>query len=50
MRTITPNSGPITGDTVVTVHGEGFFESENMRCRFGVAGNYATVQAKLISS
>ena len=37
---ILPSSGPITGKTRIEVSGAGFFESNKIRCRFGVPGYY----------
>lgn len=49
IRYIEPNSGPINSKTPIIVHGSGFFDSKEAKCRFGVDGNYATVKGTVIS-
>jgi len=34
----TPDAGPVTGGTVVTLHGRGFPNAESLGCRFGAIG------------
>ena len=45
---IYPNCGPSAGGTEVLVSGKGFLNS-TARCRFGVQGNYAIVDANVLS-
>lgn len=47
---ITPNSGPSTGGTEITVYGTGFNNGGYPRCRFGVPGDYAIVDGRVLSS
>jgi len=46
---IYPMSGPATGGTDVIIHGRGFLESDNPRCRFGTPANYVIVDADILS-
>lgn len=48
VNSISPASGPIQGGTRIEVKGAGFFQSENIRCRFGVPGWYGYTEAKFI--
>jgi hypothetical protein len=59
MIALLPNSGPSTGKSEITIIGEGFQSSATShdgdstiqaRCRFGVPGNYAIVEAGVLSS
>ena len=45
-----PNSGPSIGGTDITVVGSGFSETGGVKCRFGVAGDYSIVPAKVLSA
>ena len=45
---IEPSSGPISGGTEIIVKGAGFYESNNIRCSFGVRGYYQYTYAKFI--
>lgn len=45
---ISPSSGPIEGGTRIEVRGAGFFESKNIRCRFGVPGWYGYTEGQFI--
>ena len=45
---IVPSSGPIQGGTQILVKGAGFFESNNIRCRFGVPGYFSYTEGKFI--
>ena len=49
-----PLSGPVTGNTTLTVHGEGFEISDRIKCRFGSARAenpyYEDVEASFVSS
>ena len=47
---IDPNGGPINVQTQVYVSGEGFSREGKPKCRFGIAGNYATVDGVVLSS
>lgn len=49
IRYIEPNSGPVNSKTPIIIHGAGFFETKEARCRFGVPGNYAMVKATVLS-
>ena len=49
IRHITPNSGPISGGTEITVYGSGFKNGSGAKCRFGVPGDYAIVAGKVLS-
>jgi hypothetical protein len=46
-----PNAGPYTGNTDVMIVGKGFTEdlADKAKCRFGVNGNYAIVDAEILS-
>ena len=50
IRYIEPNAGPINAKTPIIIHGAGFFETKEAKCRFGVPGNYAIVKATVLSS
>ena len=45
---IDPSSGPMAGNTRISVKGSGFFKAEKIRCRFGVPGYYYYTEAELI--
>lgn len=45
---INPSSGPSEGGTRIEVKGAGFFESKDIRCRFGVPGWYAYTTGQYI--
>jgi len=47
---IDPYSGPMGAQTQITVNGEGFSRDGKAKCRFGVAGNYAILEGKVLSS
>ncbi len=47
---IYPNSGPSTGGTEITVVGSGFVNNGRAKCRFGVPGEYQTVDATYMSN
>jgi hypothetical protein len=47
---IDPYSGPLGTQTQVTVYGEGFNRDGKAKCRFGVPGDYAILEGKVISS
>lgn len=47
---ISPSSGPFEGNTRIEVKGSGFFESENIKCRFGVPGWYGYTTGQFIDS
>ena len=46
-----PNAGPIAGNTDVMITGKGFTEDlqDKAKCRFGVNGNYAIVDAEILA-
>lgn len=46
---IYPNSGPDGGGTDITVVGSGFVNNGLAKCRFGVPGEYVTVDATYLS-
>ena len=46
---IEPNSGNLNYPTQITVYGEGFQKDGKPQCKFGVSGNYAIVEGKVIS-
>lgn len=48
VSSISPSSGPIEGGTRIEVKGAGFFDSKNIRCRFGVPGWYGYTTGKFI--
>ncbi|MCQ2816881.1 MAG: IPT/TIG domain-containing protein [archaeon] len=50
LNKIYPTSGPISGNTLITVSGNGFTNSDNIRCRFGTPGWYSITQATYIDS
>eukprot|EP01022_Parablepharisma_sp_SALTPOND_P004399 TRINITY_DN120219_c4_g1_i1.p1 TRINITY_DN120219_c4_g1~~TRINITY_DN120219_c4_g1_i1.p1 ORF type:complete len:1747 (-),score=99.47 TRINITY_DN120219_c4_g1_i1:2673-7913(-) len=47
---IDPYSGPIGTQTQITVTGEGFTRDGKAKCRFGVPGNYAILEGKVLSN
>lgn len=47
---ISPNSGPSTEGTEITVVGAGFVNSGEAKCRFGVPGDYTIVSGKVLSN
>ena len=47
---IEPYGGPLGVQTQVTVTGEGFSRNGKAKCRFGIPGNYAIVEGKVLSS
>ena len=47
---IEPYSGPIGAQTQIMVSGEGFTRDGKAKCRFGVPGNYAILEGKVLSS
>ena len=47
---VQPASGPISGGTLITVHGYGFTKSDNIRCRFGTSGWFSITEATYIDS
>jgi len=46
---IIPSSGPIKGGSRIEVHGAGFFQSKNAKCRFGVPGYFYYTKAEVIN-
>lgn len=48
---IYPNAGPYTGNTDILITGKGFTDDleEKAKCRFGVASDYAIVEAEILS-
>jgi len=48
VSSLAPGSGPVSGGTVITVHGFNFVDSDALYCRFG--GDGAGVTARWISS
>ena len=46
-----PNSGPYTGNTDILITGKGFSEDvqDKAKCRFGIASDYAIVEAEVLS-
>lgn len=45
-----PNSGPYSGNTDILITGKGFSEefAEKAKCRFGIASDYAIVEAEVL--
>lgn len=48
IESIQPASGPLEGQTDITVKGNGFVKNDNAKCRFGVTGYFAYTTASYL--